>query len=265
VSIDGGDHPLVVTERRGDVCVLRLHREEKLNALSGALEDALARALESPPAASAGAVVLYGGARAFSAGADTTELASGDVAAVDRYYRTTGRVYEQVANLGQPSVAAIAGWCLGGGLELALATDLRVAAVDARFGLPEVGIGIVPSSGGIARLVRMVGVARARELVLWRSRWSATEALGMGLVSEVVEPPGLVLERAVEIAGELARLPRLAQRVARRSIDAAAESSHRSVLLLEELAYGYLGAARPSTESPDHGAGDEPGVSPPRP
>jgi len=253
VSVEGGQKPLVLLERRGDVCVIRLSREEKLNALSGALEDALARALSNPLVAEAGAVVLYGGQQAFSAGADTSELVSDDVAAVDRYYRTTGRVYEEVANLAQPSVAAIAGWCLGGGLELALAADLRIAAVDTRFGLPEVGIGIVPSSGGIARLVRMVGVARARELVLWRSRWSAVEALGMGLVSEVVEPPGSVLERAVEMAGELARLPRLAQRVARRSIDAAAESSHRSVLLLEELAYGYLGAARPAAAGPDRG------------
>lgn len=256
MSVEGRHQPLVVIERRGDVCVIRLSREEKLNALSGALEEELAGALNSHVVADAGAVVLYGGERAFSAGADTSELVSGDVAGVDRYYRTTGRVYEQVANLAPPSVAAIAGWCLGGGLELALAADLRVAAVGARFGLPEVGIGIVPSSGGIARLVRMVGVARARELVLWRSRWSAAEALGMGLVSEVVEPPGSVLERAVEIAGELARLPRLAQRVARRSIDAAAESSHRSVLLLEELAYGYLGAARPAAEAPARGGAE---------
>ena len=93
------------------------------------------------------------------------------------YYAATGDVYERIAALPQPTVAAIRGWCLGGGLELALACDFRVAGADAVFGLPEVEIGILPSSGGTLRLVRAVGAARAKELMLLRPRFSAAEAL----------------------------------------------------------------------------------------
>jgi len=98
--------------------------------------------------------------------------------------------------LQQPSISAISGYCLGGGLELALATDFRIADSSAVFGLPEVSIGIVPSSGGIHRLVRMIGTAKARELILVRSRLSAEEAAQIGIVTEVV-PAGAALARAL--------------------------------------------------------------------
>jgi enoyl-CoA hydratase/carnithine racemase len=148
-------------------------------------------------------------------------------------------VYETVAALPQATVSAIHRYCLGAGLELALATDLRVADGTAVLGLPEIDLGIVPSSGGLARLVRMLGTARAREIVLTGSRVGAAEAHRLGLVTEVT-PAGRALDRAVELASGLAAKPPLALTVARRAIDAVAESSTAAALLVEQLAYAAL-------------------------
>jgi enoyl-CoA hydratase/carnithine racemase len=160
-------------------------------------------------------------------------------AAIARYYRESGAVYEAVAALPQPTVAAIAGYCLGGGFELALAADFRVADETAVFGLPEVGIGILPSSGGVTRLVRAVGPARTRDLVLRCRRMSAAEAHSWGLLTETV-PAGRHLATALEIAGELAAHPPLAVSTAKQVITAAADASRETGLLLEQLAYATL-------------------------
>ncbi len=223
----------------GSVAVLRLDRRRKLNALSTHMESALADALETEEVRSSRCVVLTGGSEVFSAGADLSEIAGLDPAAVFEYYARSGGVYEKLASLRQPSVSAISGYCLGGGLELALATDLRVADESATFGFPEVGIGIVPSSGGIYRLVTMLGTARARELILGRPRFSAADALRLGLLTEVA-PHGESLDRALALAGELADLPPLATSLAKRAIDAAAESSRAVALFVEQLAYASL-------------------------
>jgi enoyl-CoA hydratase/carnithine racemase len=183
-------------------------------------------------------VVITGGERAFSAGADVSELDL-DAEGVLAYYRATGDFAERVADLPQPTFSAISGWCLGGGLELALATDFRIADSTAVFGFPEVSIGILPSSGGTHRAVRAVGTARARELFLLRERFSAEEALRFGLVTEVVAE-GQALERALEHAERLAELPARAVEVTKRAIDLAAESSRAAGLEIERLAYGVL-------------------------
>ncbi len=236
---------LVDVRRDGDVAVLTLNRPDKLNALSTALERDLAVALSSDEVTTSRAAMLSGAGGAFSAGADVTEMGDQTPAAVARYYRDTGDVYERLAALPQPTVAAIHGYCLGGGFEMALACDLRIAADNAVFGLPEVAIGIVPSSGGTLRLVRAVGPARAKELVLWRRRFSTDEALRFGVVSEVVAPEALV-DRALAIAGELAALPPVAAEFAKRAIDAAAEASRDAAILIERLAYAAL------AQTPEH-------------
>ena len=251
--------PLVEVRREGTVAVLTLNRPEKLNALSTAVERALGDALASADVATARAAVVSGAGRAFSAGADVTEMAEQDPASIVEYYRTTGDVYERVAAARVPVVAAIHGYCLGGGLELALACDLRVAGRGAVFGLPEIELGILPSSGGTLRLVRAVGAARARELVLWRRRFSAEEAHRFGLVAEVVDDD-IVLARAIEIAAEIASEPMLAVEVTRSAIDAAAESGRDAALLIERLAYAALAqidAHRDATDAFDtrHGPG----------
>jgi enoyl-CoA hydratase/carnithine racemase len=156
--------PLVDVARDGAVCVLTLRREEKLNALSTALERELGDALEGDEVRSSGCVVVTGSGRAFSAGADLAELRDRRPEDVVAYYRETGDVDERVAALPQPTLSAISGSYLDGGLELALATDFRIADGTAVFGFPEVGLEILPSSGGTYRLARALGPARAKEL-----------------------------------------------------------------------------------------------------
>ncbi|MDA8061200.1 MAG: enoyl-CoA hydratase/isomerase family protein [Actinomycetota bacterium] len=231
---------LVDVSLEGEVAVVTLRRPEKLNAISVAMERDLRDALAGPEVGSSRAVVVTGGERVFSSGADVTELAGRSPASVMAYYRDSGGVYEAVADLPQPTVSAISGYCLGGGLELALATDFRVAAADAIFGFPEVGSGIIPSSGGLLRLVRMVGTARARELVISRPRLDAPSAAGLGLLTEVVAASTSPLPRAMALAHQLAELPALAVELACRAIDAVSESSRGAALLVERLAYAAL-------------------------
>jgi enoyl-CoA hydratase/carnithine racemase len=230
---------LVRVRREGAVAVLTLDRPQKLNALSTEVERDLAAALQTRKVSSSRAVVIEGAGRAFSAGADVTEMREQTPDAILAYYRATGTVYERVAEMPQPTIAAIHGYCLGGGLELAMACDLRVAGRSAVFGLPEIELGILPSSGGTLRLVRALGAARTTELVLSRRRFGAEEALRFGVVTEVVgdDAPS---PRAIELGADLAALPPLAVDVTKRAIAAAAESGREAALLIERLAYATL-------------------------
>jgi enoyl-CoA hydratase/carnithine racemase len=230
---------LIELRREGSACIVQFRREEKLNAISGEVERGLRDALESPEVRDAASVVFTGGDRVFSAGADLNEMTGLDPGAIVSYYEGTGDFAERIAELPQPTFCAISGYCLGGGLELALATDFRIADGTAVFGLPEVGLGILPSSGGTHRLVQMFGAVRAKELILLRDRVSPDDALGLGLITELVEE-GHALERALEHAARLAELPQLAVRVTKRVIDAMADGRRAAGLELERLAYGLL-------------------------
>jgi enoyl-CoA hydratase/carnithine racemase len=236
---------LVDVSRAGTAAVIALRRERKLNALSSALEGALDGALDHPDVRESACVVITGGPRAFSAGADVNELRDLDPAAILAYYRETGGVYERVARVPQPTISAIAGYCLGGGFELALATDFRVADTTASFGLPEVGIGILPSSGGTLRLTRLLGAARAKELILLGDRIDAEQALRLGVVTEVVGE-GESLPRALALAERLAALPPVALAMAKQVIDATPGASDDAALALERLAYAAL------AQTPEH-------------
>lgn len=159
--------------------------------------------------------------------------------AIAAYYRASGAVYEAFAALPQPTVAAIAGHCVGGGFELALAADFRIADENATFALPEVGLGILPSSGGVTRLVRAVGPARTRDLALRGRRMTAAEAHAWGLLTDVTSA-GTPLDRAMEIAAEVAGQPPLTLCFTKQVIDAAADAPREAALLLERLAYAAL-------------------------
>jgi enoyl-CoA hydratase/carnithine racemase len=230
---------LVELRTEGAVCVLVLNRPEKLNAISTAVERELLAALESDAARSSRCFVLAGAGRAFSAGADLAEVSRQGPEGIAAYYRDTGDVYERFAALPQPTIAAIHGYCLGGALELALAADFRVADETAVFGLPEVELGILPSSGGTHRLVRIVGPARAKELMLLRERFDAVEAFRLGVVTEVVSA-GEAVDRALQLAERLVSLPPLAVSASKQAADLLAESSRDAGIALERLAYGML-------------------------
>lgn len=242
---------LVSTERDGDVCVLRLTRPEKLNAISSAMERALAKAIRSDEVCGSGCVVVTGEGRAFSAGADISEFEDRSPEDVLRYYRETGGVYEEIAALPQPTIAAIHGYCLGGAFELALALDFRVADETAVFGFPEVALGILASSGGLHRATRLLGPVRAKELMLLGERFNAEQAREWGVVTEVV-PAGGAVERALELGRKLAALPRDAVAVTKAAIAAVAESPRDAALLVERLAY----AALAQTEAAKRAASD---------
>lgn len=235
---------LVQLHDHGGVVVVQLNRPEKLNALSLALEQALLDVIGSPAVASASAVVFAGAPRAFSAGADTTELPAMTPERIAAYYRGSGSLYDAVARMAQPTVAAVSGYCLGAGFELALACDIRLADATAVFGLPEVGLGILPSSGGLTRLVRAVGPAAAREIILLGDRFTATDAHRRGLLLEVTAE-GCVDSAALLVAQRLARQPALAMAWTKAAIDAAAESSAATSLLVEQLAYAALNRSQP--------------------
>jgi enoyl-CoA hydratase/carnithine racemase len=241
---------LLDVRREDDICVLTLQREEKLNALSGAMEQELLDAISGEAVRGSRCVVLTGAGKAFSAGADINEFAEADAASIAAYYAGTGDVYERIAALPMPTLAAIHGWCLGGGLELALATDFRIADETAAFGLPEVELGILPSSGGAYRLVRLVGPGRAKELMLLRRRFDAAAAHSFGIVTEVV-PHGKAVERALECAAELAALPPLAVETIKRAADLIPEASREAAMLIERLGYAALAQTEEATKAVD--------------
>jgi enoyl-CoA hydratase/carnithine racemase len=230
---------VVEIAREGEVAVLRLNRPEKLNAISSEMERRLHEALASDLVRTSGAVIVAGEGRAFSAGADISEFEGRSPEDVLRYYHETGGVYEELAALPQPTVAAVHGYCLGGALELALALDFRIADETAVFGFPEVSLGILASSGGLHRATRLFGPARAKELFLLAERFGADDARRAGVLTEVVEE-GKALERALEVAARLAALPREAVAVTKQAIDAAAVAPREAALLIERLAYAAL-------------------------
>jgi enoyl-CoA hydratase/carnithine racemase len=239
---------LIEIHREGQACIVTLRREHKLNAISGELERELCAALETPELTGAACVVLTGGQRVFSAGADLSEMRGLDPAAIVSYYQGTGDFAERVADLPQPTFSAISGYCLGGGLELALATDFRIADSGAVFGLPEVGLGILPSSGGTHRLVQMLGPARAKEVILLRDRVSAQEAHRIGLITELVDE-GEALSRAMALAEFVSGHPQLAVRVTKRVVDSISEGGRAAGLELERLAYGLLAQTSEADEA----------------
>ena len=247
---------LVDVRREGTVCVLTLTRPEKLNALSSALEDALGGALGGPEVGGCQRGRHRGLGRAFSAGADVAEFSDGS-GSDPRLLPGGGHVYERVGGAAAADGRGVHGYCLGGGLELALACDFRVAEVSAVFGLPEVALGIVPSAGGLTRLVRLVGAARAKELMLLRERFSAAEALSFGVVTEVVED-GDALPRAVELAERLAGLPPLQCPSTKQAAEVAGEASREAALLIERLAYGSWRRHRRLTRQPPRSSRNAP-------
>ncbi|HET6202186.1 MAG TPA: enoyl-CoA hydratase-related protein [Planctomycetota bacterium] len=229
---------LVLRERDGPIALLRLHRPEVLNALSFDLLGELRAAVDALAAdRTVRAVVLSGaGERAFSAGADLKERGSFPPEKVRAYVDRIRSTFTAVAELPAPTVAAIQGICLGGGLELALACDLRIADPRALLGLPETSLAILPGAGGTQRLPRLIGKAFAKELVLTARRIPASEAHRMGLVNEVAAE-GRAFERAKEVASAIAANGPVAIRAAKRAIDQGFEVPLAEGLALEGRCY----------------------------
>jgi enoyl-CoA hydratase len=212
----------VLVERDDRVGVVLMNRPKQLNALSGELMGAVVEALVRLDGDDeVRAIVLGGGERAFAAGADIGELAAGTP--ISLYESRRIDRWDAIRDLRTPVVAAVSGFCLGGGCELAMLCDLIVASETARFGQPEINLGVLPGAGGTQRLTRAVGKALAMDMILTGRMLSAREALAAGLVARVVAKEAWLAE-AKRVAGEIASKGPVAVRLAKESVDKAFEA-----------------------------------------
>ena len=215
-------YEMILTETHGRVGLITLNRPKALNALNTQLMSEVAEALDAfDRDENIGAMVITGNEKAFAAGADIKEMVG--KSALDMSQADHVAVYGRIRTIRKPVIAAVSGWALGGGCEVALACDMIVASDSAKFGLPEVTIGVIPGAGGTQRLVRMVGKALAMEMILNDRKLSAQEALQHGLVNRVV-PVSDYLNEALKLADEIASRAPLAARAAKKMINASYES-----------------------------------------
>jgi enoyl-CoA hydratase len=229
----------VSIERAGGVAVIRMDRPP-MNALNLQMQRELRVAAQGTAAdESIGAVIVYGGPKVFAAGADVKEMVG--MSHTDMAYASQSlhEAFNSIAFIPQPTIAAITGYALGGGCEVALCCDLRIAAEDATLGLPEVTLGIIPGAGGTQRLPRLIGASRAKDLILTGRFVRAAEAADIGLVNRVV-PADSVLDVAQGYAERLARGAGLALRAAKLAIDAGLDSSLDAGLALERTLFTGL-------------------------
>ena len=242
------DDALVLTERDEGrrVALVRFNRPKQLNALNGAVMDALCSSLEALDADDAiRCIVVTGDERAFAAGSDIAEMASASPIEMLRANRIAQ--WDRVRRIGKPVIAAVNGWCLGGGCELAMALDLIVAGEGARFGQPEINLGVIPGAGGTQRLTRAIGKSRAMEMILTGEPIDAREAHRLGLVARVV-PSELVVEDAMTLAATIATKSPLALRLAKEAVNAAYEMSLTDALAHERRLFYLLFASEDQKE-----------------
>ncbi|MGE3173492.1 MAG: enoyl-CoA hydratase/isomerase family protein [Planctomycetota bacterium] len=229
----------VLRERRDHTLLLTLNAPERRNAIDQAMVDALHQALDDHQHdAQLAAIVLTGaGDKAFAAGADIAQLRerTGD----DARKAINSAIFERIEEFPVPVIAAVRGWALGGGCELAIACDLRVLGEGARMGQPEVKLGIIPAAGGTYRLPRLVGLGLARELVYTGRIVDAHECLRIGIANRVV-PDAEVLDRALELAGEIAQNGPLAVRAAKQAMNALARPEQQNARVLESALQAAL-------------------------
>jgi enoyl-CoA hydratase/carnithine racemase len=219
--------------------VIRLHRPP-LNALNVTVQEELrAAALEAAGRDDVRAVVVYGGGKVFAAGADIKEMVGMSYADMSARATDLSSALDAVARIPKPVVAAITGYALGGGCEIALACDWRVAADDAKLGQPEILLGIIPGAGGTQRLARLIGPARAKNLIFTGRHVGAVEAAQLGLVDRVV-PAAEVLETALAMVRPLVDGPPQALRAAKQAIDGGLPLDLHSGLALETAVFAAL-------------------------
>jgi enoyl-CoA hydratase len=245
-GMDRQAQDIVVDRPAAGVVQLTLHRPEFRNALRTQTLAEIAAELDAALADPAtGAVVLTGGLDCFAAGADVREMAP--LGPVDILTHERQRHWRAIATFAKPLVGAVCGFALGGGCELALCCDILVAGKNAKFGQPEVNLGMIPGAGGTQRLARTVGKALTMQMVLTGQPISAQAALAAGLVVEVDEPES-ALARAIEIASIIATKPALAVRLAKEAVLRAYETPLAEGLAAEKQAFALLAASHDRNE-----------------
>jgi enoyl-CoA hydratase len=229
--------PILRSERRGAVALLTLDRPKSLNALDRALLEALGEEIGRVAASDLRALVLTGEGRAFAAGADIAQMQALSPVEGEAFSRLGHDVTAALEELAVPTIAAVNGFALGGGCEIALACDWIYASTKARFGQPEVNLGLLPGFGGTTRLVRRVGIAWAKELVLSGEPIAAEDALRIGLVNRLFEPDELV-DAAVAAGEKIASKGPLAVAAAKRVMQQGQDADVRTAHALEQQAFG---------------------------
>ncbi len=230
----------------GPIATITLSRPP-MNALCMQMQQEIAQASRDLGARSdVRAVIVYGGPKLFAAGADVKEMAGMTYQDMVRAASSLQDAFTAVTRIPQPTIAAVTGFALGGGCELAMCCDLRIAADDAKFGQPEILLGIIPGAGGTQRLPRLVGVGRAKDIILTGRFVSAGEALEIGLANKVV-PAEETYAAAVELATRLARGPALALRAAKETIDRGIETDLETGLAIERQQFAALFATEDQT------------------
>ena len=226
-------------EHHGAVGLIRLERP-KMNVLNRAMQEEIRLiSQEVSKNSDVRAVVFYGGPKAFAAGADIKEMVNWNAGDAARETPGLQDCFTAVANITKPTIAALTGYALGGGLELALSCDLRISAADCQLGQPEILLGVIPGAGGTQRLARLVGPSRAKDLIFTGRFVAAEEALAMGLVNEVVTPDQLI-PRALELAEQLAKGSATALAAAKQAIDTGIEHSLIEGLEVEQRLFANL-------------------------
>lgn len=223
-----------------NIAWIRFNRPQKLNAMNAQLLAELEKTLmECEQNDEVKAVIVTGNEKAFMAGADIGPMAQGDVNTGYQVAEFTMKVQERLADLPKPTIAAISGFALGGGLEMALCCDFRLAAENGVFGLPEIKLGIIPGGGGTQRLPRLVGVGPAAEMLLLGVTIKADKALSIGLVKEVV-PLDQLESKAEELAKQLAEMPAVAIRACKTAMNAGLNTGLKEGLKIEQNAFSML-------------------------
>jgi len=236
----------IITEESNGVGMIKLNRPKALNALNSALIKELMDALdEFERKEGIGAIIITGDDRAFAAGADIKEMS--EASAVEMLKQDNISLFDRILNIKKPIIAAVSGWCLGGGNELAMSCDMIVASETARFGQPEINIGVIPGAGGTQRLTRAVGKVVAMEMVLNNRTLTAEEALNYGLINRVV-PVEHFLEEAKQLATEIAARAPLAIKLGKEAVNHAFESFLMDGLADERRAFYFLFASQDQKE-----------------
>jgi enoyl-CoA hydratase len=242
------DDQLILVERQPDqrTALVRLNRPKQLNALNGAVMDALCTELEALDRDDdVRAIVVTGNERAFAAGADIGEMA--DATPIDMLLTNRIGQWDRIRRITKPVIAAVNGWALGGGCELAMTLDLIVAGEGAKFGQPEIGIGVIPGAGGTQRLTRAIGKSKAMRMVLTGEPITAREAESAGLVALVTQDE-VVVEDALALAATIAQKSPIALRLAKEAVNAAYEMSLTDALAHERRLFYLLFASEDQKE-----------------
>lgn len=239
---------LVHSERRGRVTLLTLDRPDALNALSPELLEAFSASLaEVERDGDVRAIVITGAGRAFVAGADIAAMTTMTPLQAEAFSASAHKIFERLENLAIPTIAAVNGFALGGGCELALSCDWIYASTKAKLGQPETKLGLIPGFGGTSRLVRRVGLAHAKELVMVADPISADEAARIGLVNRVFEPDAL-MDSAIGAAEAIASRGPIAIRSAKRVMQQGQDADVRTAHALEQQAFGLVFASEDRVE-----------------